>query len=130
AEYSVDVVTDSHLVGAMMQLFLYIDSHNASLEGKPLEGLDIDVLITGEKYVFWEKPSQITFCFYNARSQELVLITSAGAGVAAYAMVPNIEVPDANFELLLNKGTIDGYYRVTDEEYKSAFDIFEDATTK
>ncbi|MEG0494234.1 MAG: hypothetical protein RR696_13645 [Clostridia bacterium] len=129
--YSVDDVADSHLTGAMLLVTSLFDCHNASLEGEPLEGLDIDVLFTGEKYVFWEKPSAITFCFYDARLQESVVIVSDRTGNASCEMLPNIKVPDADyFEHAINKGTIDGYYKVTDEEYKSAFDIFKDATTK
>lgn len=127
---SVDNVADSHLIGAGLLLVSWADSKTASYEGKPLEGIDIDDLFLGDKYVLWKKPNAISFCFHDVRSQELVMIVSAEAGVASYGMVPNIEVPDANFEQLINKGTIDGYYRVTDEEFQTVDDILEDDNTK
>ncbi|MEF9880593.1 MAG: hypothetical protein RSI33_11120 [Clostridia bacterium] len=127
---SVDDVADSHFMGASLLPLLSIDIYNASLEGKPLEGIDMDALFSGDKYVLWEKPNVITCCFYDTRSQELVMIKAVGAGVAAYGMIPNSGVPDANFEQLINKGIINDYYKVTDEEFKTAFDLLRDIMTK
>ncbi|MEG0513913.1 MAG: hypothetical protein RR653_14480 [Clostridia bacterium] len=127
---SVDDVADSHRTGAELLALLYVDIQNASLEGKPLEGL-VDALLSGEKYVGWTKPNTFWGYFYDERSQELVMIASNGAGDAFYGMVPNTEMNDSdNFEALINDGTIDGYYRVTDEEFQTVDDILEDANTK
>ncbi|MEG2951223.1 MAG: hypothetical protein RR946_11045, partial [Clostridia bacterium] len=54
-EFSVDDVADNHLTGACSLSLLWIDSQNASLEGKPLENMDIDALFYGDKYICWNK---------------------------------------------------------------------------